>query len=162
MSRKKPTSTLHEALASTAWGVEPGRFALLGFPQAPLPEDLTALGEGPGQLIREGGETTLLTPQEGLAEALERHPAAQVAGDLAWIRFHQPMGWEVVGFLAHVTGGLAAAGVPLGAVCGFSRDHLFVADPHLPRAREVLTRLFGPEQVQSRRGRPAGESAAGP
>ena len=52
------------------------------------------------------------------------------------------MGWEVVGFLARVTGALAAAGVPLGAVCGFSRDHLFVAEAHLERALETLRGSF--------------------
>ena len=46
------------------------------------------------------------------------------------------MGWELVGFLALVTGRLAAAGVPLGAVCGFQRDHLFVAERH-PRGRSL-------------------------
>jgi hypothetical protein len=52
------------------------------------------------------------------------------------------MGWEVVGFLAKVTGSLAAAGVPLGAVCGFSRDHLFLHERYLPQSLAVLRGLF--------------------
>ena len=58
------------------------------------------------------------------------------------IRFRMAMDWELVGFLALVTGRLAEAGVPVGAVCGFSRDHLFVARPHLERAEDVLEALF--------------------
>jgi hypothetical protein len=84
----------------------------------------------------------LLVAEDRIPEVLARHPRARVERDYAWIRFEAPMGWEVVGFLARVTGALAAAAVPLGAVCGFSRDHLFVARRHLPAARATLTRLF--------------------
>lgn len=52
------------------------------------------------------------------------------------------MGWEVVGFLARVTAALAAAGVPLGAVCGYSQGHLFVAQAHRDMTRRVLDELF--------------------
>lgn len=122
--------------------LEPGRFALLGFPEAPDAIDLAALDEPPGQLVREAGETTLLVRQERVAELRRRHPAARVESGLRWIRFEAAMGWEVVGFLARVTDRLAAAGVPIGAVCGFSRDHLFVAEQHLPRALAALRELF--------------------
>jgi len=145
MSRENPARTLEQTWAGMSWEVERGSFALLGFAEAPVAADLEALGAGPGQVVREGGETTLLLPCSALAEALARHPGASVECDLAWVRFRSPMDWGVVGFLARVTGELAAAGIPLGAVCGFSRDHLFVARGHLPRARDVLARLFGPE-----------------
>lgn len=149
MSRPNCARTLEEALEAMSWEVLPGRFALLGFAEPPGPLDLASVVPGPGQVIREGGETTLLVPLELLARAREAHPQARVEHDLAWIRFRAEMSWEVVGFLARVTSQLAAAGVPLGAVCGFSRDHLFVAEAHLPRAREVLERLLGPERRPS-------------
>lgn len=128
-------------------GVEPGRYALLGFPEPPLDRDLAHLeGAGPCQVIREGGETTLLLEAEAAEQALERHPGASIERALVWIRFEGAMAWDLVGFLALVTGDLAAAGVPLGAVCGFSRDHLFVPERHLPAALEVLGRRF-PERA---------------
>ena len=68
-----------------------------------------------------------------------RQPSADSS---RWIRFETPMDLELVGFLAAVAGKLAAAGVPIGAVCGYSRDHLFVSERHLPRALEVLRELF--------------------
>lgn len=37
---------------------------------------------------------------------------------------------------------LAETGVLLGAVPAFSRDHLLVRAPHLPAAREALSRLY--------------------
>jgi len=134
--------TLEAARARTKFEILEGPFFLAGFAEPPEARDLALVGEGPGQLVREGGETTLLAPAAGLAETLARHPAARVERELAWIRFTAPMGWELVGFLALVCGALAEAGVPLGAVCGFSRDHLFVAHPHLENTRRVLASLF--------------------
>ena len=124
------------------WEVLDLEFALLGFDEPPVEADLALLGEGPAQVIREGGETTLLVRARNVDALLARHPGARVQRELAWIRFLAPMGWEVVGFLALVTERLARAGVPLGAVCGYSRDHLFIARPYLARAREVLSELF--------------------
>jgi hypothetical protein len=147
MSRPNCARTLEEALEAMAWEVLPGRFVLLGFPEAPEPADLGLLDPGPAQLVREGQETTLLLPRERLAEARARHPRARIEEGLAWIRFRAEMSWEVVGFLGRVTSALAAAGVPLGAVCGFSRDHLFLDERHLARAREVLGGLLGPERL---------------
>ena len=138
-----PHHGLESALATMTLRVEPGRYALLGFPEPPTDRDLAHLGgSGPCQIVREGGETTLLVEAEAADQALERHPGASIERGLAWIRFEGAMPWDLVGFLALVTGDLAAAGVPLGAVCGFSRDHLFVSEQHLPTALEVLRRRF--------------------
>ena len=138
----EPTRSLQEAIAGTTWRVEEGRFALVGFPEGPRVEDLALLGRGPAQIIREEEGTTLLVAMDALEGILERHPEARVEPDLAWVRFSMAMDWELVGFLAHVTGALAAAGVPLGCVCSFDRDHLFIAEAHLEAAEEVLSDLF--------------------
>ena len=137
-----PARTLEEALSAMTFEVIPGRFLLAGFPEAPTLADLEALDPGPGQIIQEGGETTLLVPAGERAGVLARHPRAQLAENLVWIRFRAPMSWEVVGFLAHVTGALAEAGVSLGAICGFSRDHLFLDERALAPTLGVLTELF--------------------
>ena len=136
-----PARDLDEALARMRFVVEPGRFALVGFEGAADAVDL-ALLDPPAQLVRETDETSLLVGEAALPALLARRPAAQVERGLVWIRFEAAMGWEVVGFLARVTGALAAAGVPIGAVCGYSRDHLFVAESYLERVREVLLELF--------------------
>ncbi len=128
------------------WRVEPERFVLAGFAEAPSERDFLMIGET-GQLIREGGETTLLVPASELPRLRELHPTASLEEGLAWIRFEGAMDWQLVGFLALVTGKLAEAGIPLGAICGFSRDHLFVAERFLAGARTVLESLFGPEDA---------------
>jgi len=122
--------------------VEPGEFHLIGFPEPPSGADLDALGSPPAQIVRDAHETTLLLRGERVGEVLARHRGARVESDLVWIRFETPMAWELVGFLALVTGALARAGVPVGAVCGYSRDHLFVARRFLPATRKTLESLF--------------------
>ncbi|MDP6539885.1 MAG: hypothetical protein QF903_06670 [Planctomycetota bacterium] len=138
----RPAADLEQALARMTFRVEPGRFSLVGFDGAPAAEDLAHLGDGPGQLVLEDGQTTLLVRAEEADAVLARRPGARVERGLCWIRFDAPMGWEVVGFLALVCARLAEAGIPLGCVCGFDRDHLFVAEGHRARAVEVLAGLF--------------------
>ncbi len=138
----RPAADLEEALARMTFRVDPGRYCLVGFEGAPVPEDLAHLAVAPGQLVREADVTTLLVRSEELDALLARRPGARVERDLCWIRFDAPMGWEVVGFLAAVCERLARAGIPLGCICGFDRDHLFVAEGHLARAVQVLGELF--------------------
>lgn len=137
----EPARDLDQALAAMTWTRLAGRFALVGFPGPPGAAELELL-EPPAQLVREEDETTVLLREEHLEALLARRPGARVERDLAWIRFEAPMGWEVVGFLARVCTELAAEGVPIGAVCSYARDHLFVARAHLERAERVLERLF--------------------
>ena len=137
-----PTRSLSEALAGTTWRRETGRFALAGFAEGPRVEDLALLGRAPSQIVREEEGTTLLVADDALEAVLERQPDARGERDLVWIRFSMAMDWELVGFLAHVTTALAEAGVPVGCVCAFDRDHLFVAEAHLERATRVLEGLF--------------------
>lgn len=142
-------STAHHhlaaALAAMRWSLEPGRFALCGFPGEPAPEDLGLVARSaPAALVREAGQTTLLVPEASLEAVLARHPGARCERGRAWIRFEAPMAWDLVGFLAHVSARLAEAGVPVGVVASFDRDHLFVGEEHLGRSCAVLTALFGP------------------
>ena len=131
-------------LAGCAWFDEAGLRVRQFFLNGPVGERALL-----GALTRIFDETTLLVREELVAGVLERHRTARIERDLVWVRFEAPMGWDVVGFLARVTGELARANVPLGAVCGHSRDHLFLAARHLPAARAALARLF-PERGAAR------------
>lgn len=133
---------LKSALSQMSWRIEPGTFALLGFETPPTAADFELLSVPPAQIVTEAEQTTLLIPSDRIEEALQRHPEAKIERDLIWVRFDASMSWDVVGFLALVTGHLAAAGIPIGAVCGFRRDHLFLAQGHQERARAVLAKIL--------------------
>ena len=141
-SERSPVRSLGDALSQMTWSAEPGRFALVGFDEGPRIEDLALLGRAPSQAVREVEGTTLLIHEDAVDGVLERHPDAKLERSLVWIRFSAAMDWELVGFLAHVTKALAEAKVPVGCVCTFDRDHLFVAEAHYERAAEVLKGLF--------------------
>src|SRR5690349_1565513 len=111
--------SLEAAMAGMTYRILPGRWALIGIDGPPAAADIAALEHGPGALVREPGESTLLVRMEQVEGVVARHPGARMESDLVWIRFDLPMNWEVVGFLALVTGALAGAGVSVGAVCGF-------------------------------------------
>lgn len=125
-----------------SFAVQGGRYALCGFAEAPVEGDWAALARPPCMFVRERGETTLLLFENEVAALLERHPSAKVKRGFVWIRFEAPMTFDVVGFLAHVTGELARAGIPLGVVCSFSRDHLFISERFLPKVKAILARSF--------------------
>ncbi len=135
-----PARTLAEALQRTEAGLLPGAVGVVGL--APGAPDTAALLEGPAprQVIVEAEEVTALLPWDEAQEVAER-VGAPLEGPFAWLRFETPMAWELVGFLARVTGALAEAGVSLGAVCGYSRDHLFVPWEQRELALEALEGL---------------------
>jgi hypothetical protein len=135
-------SDLENVLCRMTFTVEEGRFVLAGFPEEPVRADFELLARTPGQIVRERDETTLLVRAECRSEIVARHPGSRVLENLAWIRFEAPLTWDVVGFLARVASELAEEGIPIGAVCGFSRDSLFVDERYLPRARARLSSLF--------------------
>ncbi len=119
------------------------RFALVGFGEPPTSRAIeVALGDVGGQIIREGGETTLLVPMAALPEVLACHPGARTELDFLAYRFESPMDWDVVGFLALVTRRLAESGVPVCALCAFSRDYVLVAEKYGHRTSLALAELF--------------------
>lgn len=89
-------------------------------------------------VVVESDGVSAVAPEEAVA-ALAGTAGLRVEEGYRIITFETPMTWEVVGFLSLVTGQLARAGVPLGAICAFDRDHLFVHERFLETARKVLT-----------------------
>jgi uncharacterized protein len=71
-----------------------------------------------------------------------RHAArdARVETGFRLVTLGVELGWDVVGFLAHVTAILAEASVPVGALSAFSRDHLLIKQEDLGTALRVLGR----------------------
>ena len=132
-----------ELLRRTKVDVLPGTFVLVGMRHA----DWLRLLENPElsprpdsvfMLLRDAHEVTLLL-EEADWRAM-RHAArdARVEGDFRLVTFDIELAWDVVGFLARVTEILARAGVTVGALSAFSRDHLLVKQADLARALRAL------------------------
>lgn len=89
-------------------------------------------------VMRDELEVTALVEESALSEM---PPPRQL--ERGWVVFTlgTVMTWDLIGVLATLTTALAEAGVPVGAVSAFSRDHLLVQAPHVETALEVLSRL---------------------
>lgn len=120
-------------LRHTPLAVRRGPFALCAWPRGEtLPPLLFT--------VRDDRETTALVPEADLADL----PAPErVQEGFAVITLDLPMDWDVVGVLARVSAVLAAAGIPLGAVAAFSRDHLLVPAARLDDALAALADVCG-------------------
>jgi hypothetical protein len=123
--------------------VAPETFVLVGL----RPEDWRRLLENPElspraesnfMLLRDPFEVTLLL--EDTDWRAMRHAArdARVEADFRLVTLDVELGWNVVGFLAHVTQILAKEGIAVGALSAFSRDHLLIKQHDLGRALRSL------------------------
>lgn len=130
-----------QIFAATELSVHPHRFVLVGLPpsvRAQLEADLASLNDQFYQYTVEPDVLTLLVQDQTWIGLAPRYRQARVEGPLRLFTFSVAMAWDVVGFLAAVTGLLAEHGIPLGAACGYYRDHLFIAEAYATRAESLL------------------------
>ncbi len=128
-------------LAQTELLIHPDSFMLVGLSLAErsrIERDLQYIRSDFFQYIVEPDVVTLLLDEDSWELLSRRYPEARLQGPLNLFTFSLAMDWEVVGFLAAITSVLAEAGIPLGAVCGYDRDHLFIAAEYTSRAEKSL------------------------
>ena len=138
--------SLRGALARMRWRVRREPYALLSFPRRAGGAAAGALARLPrgalAELVLERAGATLLLPESRLAALRGRLGPARIRRGFRIISFEVPMEWTVVGFLARIAAALAEARVPIGVVCSFEFDHLFVPARRLPAARRAVARAL--------------------
>lgn len=141
-------ANLAEALASMRFRVDPEPYVLLRFDPETAASVVAQLAvaptEGLLQCVLERDAVTVFVPEREESRFAGFTLTGRIEGQRL-VTFETPMTWDVVGFLARASSALAEAGVPLGAICGFDRDHLFVHERQLDRAREALRAKVCPE-----------------
>ncbi|HEV2859626.1 MAG TPA: ACT domain-containing protein [Pyrinomonadaceae bacterium] len=100
--------------------------------------ELSPRAESVFMLLRDGREVTMLCEEDDWRAMRHAARAARVEGDFRLLTFDIELAWDVVGFLARVAEILAGAGVAVGALSAFSRDHLLVKQADLPKALLAL------------------------
>ena len=141
MGTASGNTPIEQILARTELTIRPQEFLLIGLEHAHRPRletDLAHINSDFFQYIVEPDMLTLLLDSNDWASLSHHYPEAKVEGPLRVFTFTVAMDWDVVGFLAVVTGLLARAGIPLGAVCGYYRDHLFISVEYAAHAEAVL------------------------
>ena len=100
--------------------------------------ELSPRPESNFMLLRDPFEVTLLVEESDWRAMRHAARDAKFETDFRLVTLDVELGWDVVGFLAHVTKILAEAGVPVGALSAFSRDHLLIKQVDLGKALRVL------------------------
>jgi hypothetical protein len=133
-----------ELLRTARVEVAPETFVLVGMRR----EDWLRLLENPELsprpesnffLLQDPFEVTLLVEESDWRAMRHAARDARAEHGFRLVTLGVELGWDVVGFLAHVARILAEAGVPVGALSAFSRDHLLVRQGDLGRALRALS-----------------------
>ena len=128
-------------LGQARWQARPERFVLAALKpnERVLALGLLASVTAPFmQLIVEPDVLTLLLPQSDWRSLRPAFPRARVQQPFRVISFDLDLPDDLVGFLAVASRALADAGVPILAICGYTKDHILVREEHLDRALAAL------------------------
>lgn len=138
-----PDASVSELLSRAKVAVAPETFVVVGLRH----EDWSRLLENPElsprtdsnfMLLRDPYEVTLLLEEDDWRAMRHAARDAKVEGGFRLVTLDIELPWNVVGFLARVTEILAGAGISVGALSSFSRDHLLIKQDDLGTALRVL------------------------
>ena len=138
-----PSQDVAELLRRARVEVAPETFALVGMRHEEWQRllenpELSPRAESNFFLLRDPFEVTLLLEESDWRAMRHAARDARVEPGFRLVTLDVELGWDVVGFLAHVTALLAAASVPVGSLSAFSRDHLLIKQEDLGTALRVL------------------------
>ncbi|MFL6253662.1 MAG: ACT domain-containing protein [Pyrinomonadaceae bacterium] len=138
-----PDADVHTLLSRAKVEVAPETYVLVGLRHADWARllenpELSPRAESNFMLLRDRFEVTLLVEESDWRAMRHAARDAKFEAGFRLVTLDVELGWDVVGFLAHVTAILAAAGVPVGALSAFSRDHLLIKQEDLGNALRVL------------------------
>ena len=88
--------------------------------------------------LKDEHEVTLLLDETDWRTMRHAVRDARIESGFRLLTFDIELDWKTVGFLARVTQILAEAGISVGALSAFSRDHLLIKQDDLGTALRVL------------------------
>ena len=141
--REQPQHDARELLRRTRVEVAPATYVLVGLRHdtwARLLEnpELSPRPDSVFMLLRDAREVTLLLEEEDWLAMRHAARDARVEAGFRLVTLDLELDWNVVGYLALVTRILADAGLCVGALSSFSRDHLLIKQHDLAKALRVL------------------------
>jgi hypothetical protein len=148
MTQVTQEEALKDLLRETRVLVAPATYVLVGLSHrdwARLLEDpeLSPRAEASFMIFRDAKEVTLLTEEDDWLHMRHALRDAKVERNFRLITMDVELPWNVVGYFARVAEILAQAGIPLGALSSFSRDHLLIKQEDLGNALRVLGQHVG-------------------
>lgn len=105
--------------------------------------ELSPSSDAPFMIFRDQHEVTLVVEESDWQRI--RHAAGDVKVEKNYrlVTLDIELPWSVIGYFARITEILADAGISIGALSSFSRDHLLIKQDDLPTALRVLGEHVG-------------------
>jgi hypothetical protein len=100
--------------------------------------ELSPRSDAPFLILRDAYEVTLVIEEDDWRRIRHAARDAKVESGYRLLTLDIELPWNTVGYLARVTAILAAAGISVGALSSFSRDHLLIKQEDLPTVLKVL------------------------
>lgn len=144
MDPNAPEDRISDLLRETRIEVVPATFVLVGLSHQNWTHllenpELSPGAESPFLIFRDGREVTLLIEEDDWQRIRHIVRDAKMERGFRLVTLNIELPWTVIGYLARVTTILAAAGIPVGALSSFSRDHLLIKQDDLGKALRVLS-----------------------
>jgi len=105
--------------------------------------ELSPRPDVPFMILRDAHEVTLVLEEEDWRRIRHAVRDAKIETGYRLVTLDIELPWSTVGYFARVTEILAAAGISVGALSSFSRDHLLIKQEDLGRALRMLGEHVG-------------------
>jgi hypothetical protein len=100
--------------------------------------ELSPRMSAPFMILSDKWEVTLLLDEVDYGTIRHAVREAKSEGNFRLLSFDIELDWSVVGFFAEISRILTGAGISIGAISAFSRDHILVKQEDLAKALKVL------------------------
>jgi hypothetical protein len=135
--------SVSDLLRETKLEVAPATYVVIGLQhqdwQRLLTDpELSPRADAPFMIFRDTREVTLVIEDADWQRIRHAARDARVETGYRLVTLDIELPWSTVGYFARVTEVLAAAGISLGALSAFSRDHLLIKQDDLGNALRVL------------------------
>ena len=139
---EQPTAA--ELLRQTRVVISPETYFLVGLSFADWTRileqpELSSTRQVPYMVLRDAHQVTLLIDEIDWRQMRHAARDARVENSFRLVTLDLELSWNTVGYLAHITAILAQAGVTIGALSAFSRDHLLIKQDELGTAMRALS-----------------------
>ncbi len=143
MAQIASAKTVSDLLRETRIRVSPATYVLVGLDHADWSRLLEETGLSPRpdssfMIFRDDKQVTMLVEDDDWNRMRHAVRDARIESQFRLLTLDVELGWDVVGYLARVTEILASAGIAIGALSSFSRDHLVIKQEDLGKALKVL------------------------
>lgn len=146
---QKQERAVEELLRRTRIAVAPATYFLVGLEHKDWARvlenpDLSPRNDATFMLLRDEHEVTLLLDETDWQTLRHAARDAKVEGGFRLITCDVELGWNTIGYLARVAQILRDAGISIGALSAFSRDHLLIKQEDLA----IALRALGPHVAE--------------